>query len=95
MQSLKNYIVEAWGSQRHYESDLKKIFDEFDKKKNAGPMKMKRGYVEPPSPYPVLAKYPMQILIDKAGYTPKEVINYKGKKRIFKERLRAVYCIKN
>lgn len=69
-------INEAWGSTKHYKDELEKIFADYEKKKNPKPKKgpFGRGGFRPGySPEVVLAKYPMQILIDKAGYKPKEV----------------------
>lgn len=67
-------INEAWGSTKHYKSELEKIFADYEKKKapkkSSRPM-WGRGKTAPEE---VLAKYPMQILIDKAGYKPKEII---------------------
>lgn len=70
-------INEAWGSAKHYKAELEKIFADYEKKKNPKPKKgpFGRGGFRPGySPEEVLAKYPMQILIDKAGYTPKEIV---------------------
>lgn len=67
-------INEAWGSTKHYKAELEKIFADYEKKKapkkSSRPM-WSRGKTAPEE---VLAKYPMQILIDKAGYKPKEII---------------------
>ena len=67
-------INEAWGSTKHYKAELEKIFADYEKKKapkkSSRPM-WGRGKTAPEE---VLAKYPMQILIDKAGYKPKEII---------------------
>ena len=70
-------INEAWGSTKHYKAELEKIFADYDKKKNPKPKKSPfgRGGFRPGySPAEVLAKYPMQILVDKAGYKPKEIV---------------------
>jgi len=66
-------INEAWGSTKHYKAELEKIFADYEKKKNKKP----NGRIPTPwgpQPEEVLAKYPMQILIDKAGYKPKEIV---------------------
>ena len=71
-------INEAWGAKKHYADELEKIFTDYEKKKNPKPVKsnkygMPRGFRPGHSPEEVLAKYPMEILIDKAGYEPKEI----------------------
>ena len=66
-------INEAWGSTKHYKAELEKIFTDYEKKK--APKKNPRLAFRPGhAPEEVLAKYPMQILIDKAGYKPKEIV---------------------
>ena len=67
------YINEAWGANKHYASELDKIFADYEKKK--APKKQTSRMLSPgrTAPEEVFAKYPMQILIDKAGYTPKEI----------------------
>lgn len=61
-------IVEAFGPNRYYSGDLRSIFDEYEKtkdsKKGAAPEK--------------LAKYPMAILVDKAGFKPSTIIKRIG-----------------
>jgi len=66
-------INEAWGSTKHYKAELEKIFADYEKKKNKKPNK-RIPTPWGPQPEEVLAKYPMQILIDKAGYKPKEIV---------------------
>ena len=77
-------VNEAWGTQptRRFKADLEKIFAEYDK---ADASKKKKMAANKPydarqgkGPEAKLAKYPMQILIDKAGYTPKEIKVYHG-----------------
>lgn len=70
-------INEAWGAKKHYKEELEGIFASYEKKKNPKPKKSPfgRGGLRPGySPAEVLAKYPMQILVDKAGYKPKEIV---------------------
>ena len=61
------YINEAWGANKHYASELDKIFADYEKKK--APKKQTKIRLSPgrTAPEEVFAKYPMQILIDKAG----------------------------
>lgn len=72
-------VNEAWGTEptRKFKAELEKIFADYDKAKATKEKKLKsnRPYFSRPntSPEDKLAKYPMQILIDKAGYTPKEL----------------------
>lgn len=70
-----NLIKESWNAERkNYKEELQKILDSYEKKKNAKPKKSRFGYsLKSANPSEVLAKYPMQILIDKAGYKPKEI----------------------
>ena len=68
-------INEAWGSTKHYKAELEKIFADYEKKKNKKPNSHRRISTPwGPRPEDVLAKYPMQILVDKAGYKPKEIV---------------------
>ena len=69
-------INEAWGAKKHYADELEKIFADYEKKKNPKPSKSpysRGGWRPGHSPEEVFAKYPMEILIDKAGYEPKEI----------------------
>ena len=73
-------VNEAWGTQptRKFKAELEKIFADYDKSNEARNKKLAKNkpiYSGPNSSNPEakLAKYPMQILIDKAGYTPKEI----------------------
>lgn len=80
----ESIIAEAWAERRNYAKELEEIFNAYTKKKESaakrrnGPS-LRRGTDTPEAK---LAKYPMQILIDKAGYTPKEVTTWSpaGKK---------------
>jgi len=71
----ENLVLESWNAERkNYKEELQKILDSYEKKKNAKPRKSRFGYsLKSANPVEVLAKYPMQILIDKAGYEPKEI----------------------
>ena len=77
-------VNEAWGTQptRRFKAELEKIFADYDKANASKKKKMEknRPYNGRPNKGPAakLAKYPMQILIDKAGYTPKEIRVYHG-----------------
>ena len=79
-------VNEAWGTQptRRFKAELEQIFADYDKAKATKEKKANSGkpyYGRPgTSPEDKLAKYPMQILIDKAGYTPKEIIKWSYKK---------------
>ena len=73
-------VNEAWGTQptRRFKAELEQIFADYDKSNEARKKKLAKNkpiYSGPHSSNPEakLAKYPMQILIDKAGYTPKEL----------------------
>ncbi len=72
-------VNEAWGTQptRRFKADLEKIFAEYDKADEAKKKKMAANKPydarQGKGPAAKLAKYPMQILIDKVGYTPKEL----------------------
>jgi len=72
-------VNEAWGTEptRRFKAELEKIFADYDK---ADQLKKNRIAKNKPwagrsdkEPAIKLAKYPMQILINKAGYTPKEL----------------------
>lgn len=69
-------VNESWTERKNYKQMLKDIFGKYDKKKDAKPTKRKYGTpVDSKSKaYEILAKYPVQILIDKAGFTPKEIV---------------------
>lgn len=69
------YINEAWGANKHYASELDKIFADYEKKASKKQTHRMRARMLVPeqTALEVFAKYPMQILIDKAGYTPKEI----------------------
>ena len=77
-------VNEAWGTQptRRFKAELEKIFADYDKAAESKKKKIEknRPYDARPGKGPAtkLAKYPMQILIDKAGYTPKEIKVYHG-----------------
>lgn len=82
-------VNEAWGTEptRRFKAELEKIFADYDKSVEARNKKLAKNkpiYRGPhsSSPEEKLAKYPMQILIDKAGYTPKEITKwaYRGPK---------------
>ena len=72
-------VNEAWGTQptRRFKAELEKMFADYDKAEASKQKKMetRRPYDarQGKGPAAKLAKYPMQILIDKAGYTPKEL----------------------
>ena len=69
------YITEAWANTKNYKRELDDLLGAYKKKKEAEEKKAAKGRLgwHPGYKYPaeVLAKYPMQILIDKAGYEPK------------------------
>lgn len=73
-------VNEAWGTQptRRFKAALEQIFADYDKAEQAKQRKIAKNRPydarQGKGPAAKLAKYPMQILIDKAGYTPKELI---------------------
>lgn len=70
-------INESWAVEyKDYAKILQEIFDAYDKKKNAKPKNYRGYHIKHHSPAEVLAKYPVQILIDKAGFTPKQISKY-------------------
>ena len=80
-------VNEAWGTQptRKFKAELEQIFADYDKSNEARKKKLAKNkpiYSGPNSSNPEakLAKYPMQILVDKVGYTPKEIIKWSYKK---------------
>lgn len=83
MKSLTEYIIsinEAWASHKNYEYELGDILSKYEKQKNA--KARSRGGWSRTNPHQravlTLAKYPMQILINKAGYKPEEIKTYRG-----------------
>ena len=66
-------INEAWGSIKHYKAELEKIFADYEKKKSKSQKSSRPMWGPGRAPEEVLAKYPMQILVDKAGYKPEMV----------------------
>ncbi|MBR6907912.1 hypothetical protein IKN40_05495 [bacterium] len=74
-----SFVNEAWGTQptRRFKAELEQIFTDYDKSNEVRKKKLEKNkpaYFRPGTePEAKLAKYPMQILIDKAGYTPKEL----------------------
>lgn len=88
MRPIDEYIYESWNAERkNYKAELQDMLDKYEKKKNAKPKKSRYGgpYRSSSNPSDVFAKYPMQILIDKAGYEPKTITQYTigGKKEVF------------
>lgn len=85
-ENITPYMVfEAWGINKNYKNELEKLFDNVDKKLAKNTNRLSKSRFSPrqnKSAYDVLSKYPMQILIDKAGYEPKTIIKrtYKGDK---------------
>ena len=69
------YLTEAWANTKNYKRELDDLLDKYKKKKEAEDKKAAKGKLGwyPSHKYPseVLAKYPMQIIIDKMGYEPK------------------------
>ena len=67
-------INEAWGSTKHYKSELEKIFTDYEKKKAPKKSSRPMGGRGKTAPEEVLAKYPMQILqLESADAFLKEV----------------------
>lgn len=82
MKTLHEYIVinEAWGNYKNYKQELQDLLDKYHKKDESNKKKraQRRGYyggrmVEAEE---ILAKYPIQILVDKLGYEPQKFIKY-------------------
>lgn len=78
MKQLIDYINEAWGNRKtgyEYKRDLNELFDKMAAaQERLDTAKAKGKYVRPDSnPVKHLAKYPVSILIDKAGYSPKKI----------------------
>ena len=78
MKTLSEYIIsinEAWADYKHYDSELEDILAKYEKQKNAK-ARSRYGWSRT-NPHQravlTLAKYPMQILINKAGYKPSEI----------------------
>lgn len=69
-------INEAWGSTKHYKAELEKIFADYEKKKSKHQKSSRPMWAPGRAPEEVLAKYPMQILVDKAGYKPEMVLKH-------------------
>lgn len=90
MRNIQEYITEAWGnrkSEKAYLRELEEMLDKADKSTERRKKLMSgnnrswsMGYSI--NPTKVLQKYPMSILIDKAGYTPEKIDkrSYKRKK---------------
>jgi len=67
-------INEAWAERKNYKQLITDIFASYEKKKNAKPKKYRFGGPRKTTdPAEALAKYPVQILIDKAGFEPKQI----------------------
>ena len=89
MKTLQEYILinEAWGTSKNYKKELNDLLDKYNKKDESNKKKRaKRGF------YPsgrmieaeeILAKYPVQILVDKLGYEPQKIKRrfYNGKEK--------------
>lgn len=81
MKTLQEYILinEAWGNFKNYKRELEDLLDKYNKKEESNKNKRaKRGFmggrlVEAEE---ILAKYPVQILVDKLGYEPKKFKKY-------------------
>ena len=75
----ENLVLESWNAERKdYAKELQDILNKYDKKKNAPPKKSRYGgpRTSRTEPEEVLAKYPVQILIDKAGFEPKTIAKW-------------------
>jgi hypothetical protein len=81
MKTLQEYILinEAWGNYKNYKRELEDLLDKYNKKEESNKNKRaKRGFmggrlVEAEE---ILAKYPVQILVDKLGYEPQKFKKY-------------------
>ena len=98
MKTFKQYIVEqlcldnislvneAWAEHKNYKRLLNDMFDAYEKRKSKAPRKSRGGWQDDPEweAAKLLAKYPVQILIDKAGFTPKMIASWRpdGKEKL-------------
>ena len=81
MKTLQEYILinEAWGNFKNYKRELEDLLDKYNKKEESNKNKRaKRGFmggrlIEAEE---ILAKYPVQILVDKLGYEPQKFKKY-------------------
>lgn len=78
MKQLIDYINEAWGNNKRsydYKHELNDLFARMAASQERLELAKAKGkYVRPTTnPVKYLAKYPVSILIDKAGYTPKKI----------------------
>lgn len=78
MKQLIDYINEAWGNSKkgyEYKHDLNELFAKMTAAQERLDAAKAKGKSVRPTSNPVkhLAKYPVSILIDKAGYTPKKI----------------------
>lgn len=81
MKTLQEYILinEAWGNYKNYKRELEDLLDKYNKKEESNKNKRaKCGFmggrlVEAEE---ILAKYPVQILVDKLGYEPQKFKKY-------------------
>lgn len=74
MKELKDYIFEAWGNfkdERGYLRDLNELITKAGKKREQRNAGKRVGSADGSE---IIAKYPMTIVVDKMGYTPKEVL---------------------
>lgn len=89
MRNIQEYIFEAWTnhkSEQAYLKELEEMLDKVDKRAEKRKKLMSgnnrswsMGYSI--NPTKVLQKYPMAILIDKAGYTPEKLNTYSYKRK--------------
>jgi hypothetical protein len=72
------YITEAWANTKNYKKELQNLMDAYKKKVESEAKKKAKGamhwYPGRKQPEEILAKYPMQIIIDKLGYEPKTLV---------------------
>jgi len=81
MKTLHEYIVinEAWGNYKNYKQELQDLLDKYHKKDESNKKKRaKRGFMggRMVEAEEILAKYPIQILVDKLGYEPQKFKKY-------------------
>ena len=74
----ESFVNESWNNERkNYDKELQDILDRYEKRKNAKPRNNRfsfRNATSSERAAEVLAKYPVQIMIDKAGYEPIQIM---------------------
>lgn len=75
-------INEGWNAKRHYWSEMQELFNRYKylaqkhKDKEEKAKAANKFFDQEDRSAKVLAKYPVQIIIDKAGYSPKKILRF-------------------